>query len=121
MTDPRLLAADRLEAAAYVVMLPKWHCKHALARAADGMPLYPDFKEAASFCAVGAYDATAGKRYAFWASPDAMRVTDNLARKRGFEGLVKFNNHPDTTPQEVASLMLDAADALRKEVGGANA
>lgn len=105
MTDPRLDCADKLEAAAYVVMLPDWHCKGWFARDSEKETCDEDLPRACSFCMLGAYYAAGGKhRDAGWQA-----ITD-------LAGGPSWNDTPGRTSTEVASLMLDAADALRAEV-----
>ena len=110
MTDPRLLAADRLEAAAYVIQLPGCWTQGNAARNVFGDPVGPNTRGACCWCVMGAYIEAGGS------PPD--EGWEALNHVVGGSPIVE-NDKPGMTGECMSRYMLRAADALRKEVGGA--
>lgn len=106
----KLACADKLEAAALVIQVPGWWTQGAEARTSGGFRTLHANPEARRFCMLGAYMAAGGG--VFDLGYAKMR---ELVGGTGPVPVSAWNDAPGRTAQEVASLMLDAADQLRGE------
>lgn len=109
--------ADTLEAAATALLVPGVWIRGNMARDAIGNSVRTRSPEACRFCAVGAIEAAATELHtnAF----DALVEIENLIRQGESSGnpsryVVRWNDNPQRTAEQVASKMLEAAERLRQ-------